>query len=205
MRYITLLMVLLFFSCKGDAQRKSIIYKDLKKELDSNLISHFPSFLGDNDVYYNDVNLNINNISFQIYSSNISSIKIDSIESKVKQQSKKSYSENDSCLFIVNKFLNEDNYLSDYKITKSDKSIQCNKEYLPVPNFWNFKIYQGNNKSKFSEDFHIYVLDAKPGIYWTKNALKPSESMPNGWENGYSKGVAISKEKRIIIYWLIIW
>jgi hypothetical protein len=35
--------------------------------------------------------------------------------------------------------------------------------------------------------------------------MKPAYQMPKQWQNGYSKGIAISKEKRTVVYWTVIW
>lgn len=90
-----------------------------------------------------------------------------------------------------------------------------NTIYFPLPFFEKFNyfkpedvvktedVYSDRTKCGLSKDFTIYVLDSKPGRYW--KGLSPLSYMPVGWENGYSKGVCINKEKGIIIYWGIIW
>lgn len=90
---------------------------------------------------------------------------------------------------------------------------QNEKYYYPVPYFEteDHLLYKGDAKDIYSEetqsglakDFVIYVYDFKTGKYW--NGLNPLDYMPKGWENGYSKGVAVSKSKSVVIYWFLVW
>lgn len=98
---------------------------------------------------------------------------------------------------------------------KSYQDFEMNLGYYPIPFFekeeYNHPedavstkdIYSDSTVSGLSEDFIIYILNSKPGIYLGN--LKPLEYMPNGWENGYSKGVCINKKRKIVIYWTLIW
>ncbi len=96
-----------------------------------------------------------------------------------------------------------------------NKIIINNKTYFPLPFFETYDysksvdivktedVYSNSTKCGLSKDFIIYVLDSKPGHYW--KGLTPLNYMPNGWKNGYSKGICINKGKGIIIYWGLIW
>lgn len=64
-------------------------------------------------------------------------------------------------------------------------------------------VYSENTACGLSEDFEIYVLDSKPGNYW--NGLKPLDYMPEGWKNGYSKGICINEKSNFAIYWFVVW
>lgn len=75
---------------------------------------------------------------------------------------------------------------------------------FPIPLF-DIDIYKGNTISGLPEYFKIYVLDAMPGKYIEEKYLQECECLPKDWKHGYSKGVALSDEKRVIIYWLIVW
>jgi hypothetical protein len=87
------------------------------------------------------------------------------------------------------------------------------KYYYPVPYFENennsfnkgnvHDIYSNETPSGLSEDFMIYVFNFKTGNYW--EGLKPSDYLPRGWENGYSKGIAINKSNNVIIHWFVVW
>lgn len=92
-------------------------------------------------------------------------------------------------------------------------TLQYNRSYYPVPffeteNLLSYKgdvkdLYSSKTPSGLSGDFMLYVFDFKPGKYW--KGLKPSDYMPRGWENGYSKGAAISKSKSVVIHWFVVW
>lgn len=94
----------------------------------------------------------------------------------------------------------------------SDK-IRDNRYYYPIPYFETedltfYKgatkdIYSDETNSGLSEDFMIYVFDFKTGNYW--KGLHPKDYLPGNWENGYSKGIAINKVKKVSIYWFVVW
>ena len=91
--------------------------------------------------------------------------------------------------------------------------MRDNKYYFPVPFFETedhpfYKgdikdIYSSETPNGLSEDFTIYVFDFKAGNYW--QGLKPLDYMPEGWKNGYSKGIAVNKKKNVIIHWFVVW
>ena len=82
--------------------------------------------------------------------------------------------------------------------------------YYPIPYFETMEhysltkdIFSGNTKSGLTDGMIIYIIDSKPGKYW--KGLKPNKYMPVGWKNGYSKGICLSAQKGILIYWFIVW
>lgn len=91
--------------------------------------------------------------------------------------------------------------------------IRDNKYYYPVPYFETktlhfYKgdvkdIYSDETPSGLSKEFVIYVFDFKTGNYW--QGLKPLDYLPEGWKNGYSKGIAINEVKNVLIYWFVVW
>jgi len=117
------------------------------------------------------------------------------------------YQANDSCLLVVNRFVTRTNY---YKITLTEKDLlitnkECYKGLLPVPNFWHNDLTTEDTGCKLPKDFRLYVIDSKSGKYFDEKYLSNGVSMPVEWKNGYARGVAISRERNIIIYWLVIW
>lgn len=62
-----------------------------------------------------------------------------------------------------------------------------------------------SNKFVVPNDFNVYIIDALAGNFWRKknNVYRPSSL--GKWKNGYSRGIAISRSKKIICYWVIIW
>lgn len=76
---------------------------------------------------------------------------------------------------------------------------------LPVPLF-EFDMYHGNSICGLSSDFKIFVLDAMADVYDNaRDNSKSSECLPKEWLHGYSKGVALSDEQKVVIYWIAVW
>lgn len=111
-----------------------------------------------------------------------------------------------SCLLIVNMFETPETK-SEYKnVTITDSNLinkDCLKEKYPIPNFIDYQEYTGEDF--WDENFDIYVIDAKSGKFSEKYNLKPNPQMPNKWKNGFSRGITVNREKRIIVYWTVIW
>ena len=75
---------------------------------------------------------------------------------------------------------------------------------LPVPLF-EIDEYKGNTMYGLTDDFKLYVLDAQPGKYIKDKYLQECKCLPEKWKHGYSKGVALSDEKKAVIYWIAVW
>lgn len=110
---------------------------------------------------------------------------------------------NDSCLLIIQRFgLYEKEKYNDY----SDSLFKsCNCFSLPIPDFTNLNKYLHNSSYLLPEDFTIYVIDAKPGSFMDSICLSQGLGLPESWRNGFSKGIAVSKNRNAIIYWLDVW
>lgn len=68
---------------------------------------------------------------------------------------------------------------------------------------------QGNesvaNKYNIPDDLEVYVLKAKNGDFWkVKCDIFRPESL-EVWKNGCSSGIAISKKRNIVVYWMMAW
>lgn len=131
----------------------------------------------------------------------------DSMLKEIKSKKHTIYSANQECLLVVNRFATKDNFykLKDISIDKDLINKDCYKGLLPIPNFSSLKYYDENSECHLSEDFKIYIIKASPGIYLDQKNLSDGEYMPNEWKNGFSRGYAISEEKKVIIYWVILW
>ena len=106
---------------------------------------------------------------------------------------------NDSCNIILPVV-----YFSNHTI-ENPILLPCDTEYIPVPNFRD-NLYDIDTTANFlPNDFTIYILEAKPGKYIRDGLLYKNNIMPASWEHGYTKGVAISKERMLAIYWIYIW
>lgn len=75
---------------------------------------------------------------------------------------------------------------------------------IPVPLFL-IDEYYGNTICGLSKDFNLYVFDAKPGKYLEDKYLQDCECLPKEWKHGYSKGVALSDTRHVIVYWTVVW
>ncbi len=94
-----------------------------------------------------------------------------------------------------------------------NKIIINHRYYYPIPYFEKSDlssigvksedVYLSESPCGLTKDFTIYLLESKSGSYW--KGLKPSEHMPEGWKNGFSKGVCVNTKKGIVIYWFVIW
>ncbi|PQL93365.1 hypothetical protein [Apibacter adventoris] len=116
------------------------------------------------------------------------------------------YIPKDSCLLIVNRFdyLDLNGVVKTKKIDTNLVKRNCYVGKYPIPNFLDYKGSEGQ-PMKLSENYTIYVLEAKAGEYDDNFKMKPNKQMPKKWEHGYSKGIALNEKDKEIIYWSIMW
>lgn len=89
------------------------------------------------------------------------------------------------------------------KITYSTLDIN-GVMYYPVPEFdFDDDPAMELNLCGLPSDFTIYIIEAKPEKLRERFYL--ASIMPQGWENGYTKGVCISKQRNSVIYWGAAW
>ncbi|GAA4776892.1 MULTISPECIES: hypothetical protein [Flavobacterium] len=183
-------------------------YLEYKKEFDSTLVSHFP-----NKIEYVEsfkilnTNQEKNDVSLFLIEYKVPKDSIKLLEKKFSKDLKYKYDSREKCLLIVNRFETKRTKDSLEIVTVEDISKvndPCYKNLLPVPNFIDFSIQRNTDFWK-DENFVIYVLDAKSGNHFEKFNLEPNPQMPDDWKNGYSKGIAIDKQKGTVIYWSVIW
>lgn len=181
-------------------------YDTLTNKFDKKLICHFPISLDTNVKAISSSTASSANI-FLLFTATKND-NIDSVYQHFNTLSLKKYSPGDSCLLVANRFENDSNF---WKLNKKDvktKEInkQCYEDKLPVPNFYRLDSYSTNkNECRLHSDFRIFVLDANLGKYKDINVLPDAWYMPKEWKHGYSRGVAISKKRKVIIYWVILW
>jgi hypothetical protein len=136
--------------------------------------------------------------------------KLDSIQSVLEDQAVAIYNSNDSCLLVIDKHLNESNWIDYDKWARVPKKLDygdrpCHKDKLPVPNFYSKTWRETDETLTGLENYKLYVLVAKSGVFMDSTKLPNGLYTPEGWEHGYSKGVAIDKQNSAIIYWADIW
>ena len=134
--------------------------------------------------------------------------KIDSLSLIYSDLSIAHYSAGDSCLLVTNRFTTADNWFKNIIMTPEQKKIinkDCYNFLYPIPNFYESEFATQDTECRLPVDFNLYVLESKAGKFMGDEYLTRGRFMPSKWRNGYSKGVSISTEKNIIIYWFIIW
>jgi hypothetical protein len=74
---------------------------------------------------------------------------------------------------------------------------------VPIPHF---SSYPGKNTySCLDSSYTIYVLDYEKGVFTDTSYLEENIYIPNEWKHGYTKGIALSKEEKSIVYWITVW
>jgi hypothetical protein len=117
------------------------------------------------------------------------------------------YSASDTCLIIVNRFINQED-LHNAKPTLEELKLinrDCYMQKVPILNFWHNDYTTDDNRCRLPADFEIYVLDARSGPQIKKELLTDGQYMPTEWKNGMSKGIALSEKRGVVIYWVTIW
>ncbi|WP_430612273.1 hypothetical protein [Flavobacterium sp. JP2137] len=212
------LIILILFGCIGCRQNfsrnteslKSInnTYTRFKNNFKSVLIEHFPEKITHSESSVSSVtDLRRDDLGLYLYQYNVQEKHIDSLEISLFDLGFiEKYNSKDNCVLKVNPFETKGMNLENKKpIIDKNLSIEklCFENKLPIPNFVDFNI---NSNTDFWKDgnFDIYVFGAEKGIFYNGLELV-SEQMPKEWGNGYSKGIAISREQKIVIYWMVIW
>ncbi len=168
------------------------------------MVNHFPNSLDDNYITYTEsVSPEIGLVRLDLISKFETSLK-----TNYDVESLAVYKASDTCLLVANRFANIENYSFNIVLSHKDSikiDLECYNSKYPIPNFWHNDYTTNKTECKLPNDFTIYVLKSEPGKYLEVNLLSEGRYMPEKWKNGYSMGVAISKERKIIIYWVIIW
>lgn len=99
---------------------------------------------------------------------------------------------------------------------------KCNNWYsnkLPIPYFEKYDFGLGfikerkeiNQKVHFNyihnipPDLKVFVIEAEAGNFWKTNCNEKRPLSLKEWQNGYSKGFAISEKEDFLIFWTMIW
>jgi hypothetical protein len=208
--------IFLFFGCGKGSKNKNIediILGEMTKKYDhaisffgKPMTNHFPKRIESKDCSFTDsYSSELGNLELVLQCSAENKYLSDLLKEYEKSAVAK-YKATDSCLLVVNRFVNNDRH---YKIKPTQNELRvvekdCYSNQYPIPNFWHNHFTIDSTECKLSEDFNIYVIEAKKGKYF-EQYLSVAWFMPEKWRHGYSKGVAISEENNSIIYWLIIW
>jgi hypothetical protein len=191
-------------------------YLKAKEFFPMEYVNHFPERFDESSIMYS-VRFTNDLGPISLYLINRANIS-ESILNNYKKLSIASYSFHDSCL-IINKYATNERFIG-IQVTDQIKDDIIKMDSLnayPIPNFfqfiysdkdiglWNFNQDKKLSKCNLPFDYKIFVIESKKGKYFNNNLLDKENFMPKSWEHGLSRGVAISKEDGIIIYWLNIW
>ena len=210
MKIILLNLLVIFFliSCDTKITYRAVKNTNYTENFENSFISQFPTEIECNNyTITSNSNVKKNDVGLLLYVYGVSEKTILKEKNKVQKLAIANYTTKDKCLLIVNQFETLDSYENRkvVEITDSTKvNLDCYKKRYPLPNFIDYE-NRKNGALKLDSNFDIYVLEAKAGNYFNKFGLLPNFQMPKNWANGFSKGVAINENKKIIIYWSIIW
>lgn len=216
-KYITLLLLALCFGCTNKKKDKTIEelilvelnvkYEESISFFGKDMVAHFPKKINDKSgSFTNSFSPELGNLELVLFNV-LESNNISNIIKEFEDKSIAIYSASDSCLLVVNRFVSQNNH---YKVEPTKEELQlvdkdCYSDLYPIPNFWHNDYTTDKTECKLPKDFTIYVLESKHGKFVENNLLTDGRFMPDEWKNGFSKGVAISKNRNVIFYWLIIW
>jgi len=206
-----LCLYLCFISCNKNENKNSATYKYQKelKLFPSYMVDFFPDTLSSIHSTIENIDTTSQCIFYMNY--NFKSKITVKLQNYLVKKSLQKYVSSDTSLVTIK--TESVIYWDDSKKIYYKKIFKNNINYYPMPFFEKDEfeniginsenIYSHINSTGLSNDFVIYILDSKPGLYW--KGLKPNKYMPIGWKNGYSKGICINERENIIIYWVIIW
>jgi hypothetical protein len=211
---VVLLGIIIFSSCKKSSNSKlgddiyNIRYKEGLNIFNKEFVDHFPTMLNQNPLffeYFTDTELDSYRI---ILIQKKKKQEVEVISDSVQRNAIAFYHATDSCNLVVNQYTNKNNWFEQNKAPKGYKKHlekECYTEKYPIPNFWRNKFSTESNACRLPDDFKIYVLQAKQGADFDEKYLTRGVYMPKSWKHGYSKGVAISTKRNIVVYWFVIW
>ncbi len=205
--YLLLISILVGCSDKRHVLMKSNdSYTQYKKMFSDSLLNHFPKEIEHiQNGMVATTNEKKNDIGLLLFESGLKDNEIDSLEKEINSVAIAVYDSKKECLLIVNRYETQETYESYQTVIIPDSvSVEkdCYKGLYPIPNFKRFSYTNSEFNLKKAK---IYVLEAKPQKVEGKFKLNPNNQMPNQWKNGYSRGIAIDKEEKTIIYWLVEW
>ncbi|WP_419869384.1 hypothetical protein [Chryseobacterium sp. CT-SW4] len=210
---LSILFLLLIFSC--GQKKNSIVENHLEMKIakfDPKLIDHFPrNQVGNNQSIVVSENVRKNNIGVLLYEYDMGERYIDSLINIYKKNSIAQYKNSDSCLLVINKFETPKTYSDsedifiDFEKRKNEVNLNCYEKKLPIPKFLDYRFINNASETCLNNNFEFYILEANNKDFFRKFDLVPNSQMPDNWSNGFSKGIAISKKDRCVIFWGVIW
>lgn len=214
--FLGFMLSLVLCSCNDNGKTKTYTVEEWKQKNNTeysaelnffgdSLTDHFPKYEPRNvrKSSHLDTGCYHNTLSYQIALFDVKT-RIDSILNLYKDKFIGIYKATDSCLLVVNDYVTDENCGDPFRAGESTFINGCSEKFYPVLNFWSDEMQTNETRSKLPKDFVFYVIDSKAGVYSKKINLEQS-SMPEYIRHGFSRGYAISKEKNILIYWVVVW
>lgn len=205
---IVTIIALFFIECGGQTReaRKQQRYTESCNEFDDFLITHFPArILSDSSLTVSKLAPEKNKVQLLLYEFYSHKLTEDSLLGALKKQAVAQYSSKDTCLFIMHRNETPEPFDEEPPEDYSKVHKRCLSKY-PIPNFIDLERYIMDSVAfGLDTSFTIYVLESKPGRFSKKFNLSPFKQMPGKWKNGFSRGIAISEQRKTIIYWGGMW
>ena len=212
-RIISLILLVGFISCKkhdNHDNHATLVYQKDLKQFPSFMVDFFPDTIAGIYSTTQTVDTTSECIFYMYY--DFDSKNTLKLQKSMEKKSIANYLASDTALVTIK--TESTMYWDESKKTFYESLFKNDTQYYPVPYFETQKdlekigiknegIFSSTSTSGLSNDFIIYVLESKSGLYW--KGLKPNKYMPNDWKNGYSKGICINIRKGITVYWLVIW
>jgi hypothetical protein len=193
-------------NCANTSNNNPVDFSKISKDFNDSLLIHFPKKIkgeyfiestAPSGVRYSNrcgVTLVVNQDSVSIYEL-IKKVKDSSVI--VKSEEKK--------IIFVNGFWSEGGgaiFMEYYKKKYGSSS------YIVLPYF--YKLLKDNRHIEFTtsgnlKGYDIYIIEVKKGKFLEQNNLSFGYGLPDEWKNGLTRGIAINKNKGVVIYWLEIW
>lgn len=205
-----LIGILLFVNCNG--QKNNSYKSDLNKLIPKELHHNLPDSIGvDNYKLFfrlkpeSNITANLVHIYISYELKNI-----DSLKEKIEGQTKAIYKYKHNCNIVLYKFqdgvintgVKGREWLYNDWVEGLDR---CEEKRIPIPNFVDVGEGEFKYKQGISDDYTLYVTDAKPGKHFDEKYYADEIIMPKGWKRGYSQGYALNEKENKVIYWFVIW
>lgn len=196
LKYLIFILALFnSLSCRERTESKQLLlkYSESLNYFPHELVDHFPRTISREG--FAGINCATPAASYALdmcylfYQENLDSISIADLIKRLEDQEIIPLSPNGSTLIIVGD-------TNDYSTNESG---------IPIPSYYGIERDFGLNRVRLEDGYSIYILDAEPGEYLTKEQLGSGDKMPEKWKHGYSRGIAINSDKMKTIYWTVIW
>jgi len=208
MRITALLIMLSSFltGCTGQPAQtgKSDGYERSRLKFGAAFVKHFPKEVEtDSSLIVSMVSPEINKINFYLYEFGVADYIIDSLLKTFKAERLDYNIVKDTCLLVVHHNETIDPF-DEEPIDDGNVDLSCFKGKHPLPNFIDYQSEKLKSGLWLDSTFIIFVIESKSGNH-SGYKMESLRSMPKKWENGFSRGVAVSKERATLVYWMIMW